>query len=65
MSNKELEIETNLQSDIALLYIEKGFDLRSPYIKKINMATTLPDTGSTVTVAGKLSKALTGCLYSC
>ena len=43
-----------LQSDIALLYLENGFDLNSPFISKINIADSQPAAGSSVTVAGKV-----------
>ncbi|KAL5267199.1 hypothetical protein ACHWQZ_G004294 [Mnemiopsis leidyi] len=41
-----------LQGDIALLYLEKGFDLNSPYISKIDIAEFQPAAGSSVTIAG-------------
>ncbi|XP_063685501.1 uncharacterized protein LOC134819480 isoform X2 [Bolinopsis microptera] len=41
-----------LQSDIALLYIEDGFDLTSANIKKISVADSQPAAGTQVTIAG-------------
>ena len=54
----EARVDSNItQSDIALLYIEDGFDLTSPNIKKISVADSQPAAGSAVTIAGMCRSA--------